>query len=244
MAQTQEQSPDQAPSEQETIVVTGLRHSIQTSQEIKQNAEVIVDSISAVDISALPDRSVTEALQRISGVAIDHLFAPSDTNRFSAEGSGVTVRGLTQVRSELNGRDVFSARNTRGLSFEDVPAEYYIPATATASLELLRAHGVQMRALTAPVKGVEVFTITSNTARPAGNSIDMGTHGVRTIDGTWAASDTVVPAGSFAVPMNQPLARLAFYLIAPTSDDGLVFWNYLDDMLGADVKTFPIARKK
>ncbi|HEX6636715.1 MAG TPA: TonB-dependent receptor, partial [Steroidobacteraceae bacterium] len=105
------------------VVVTGLRRSIQTSQEIKQNAEVIVDSISAVDISALPDRSVTEALQRISGVAIDHLFAPSDTNRFSAEGSGVTVRGLTQVRSELNGRDVFSARNTRGLSFEDVPAE-------------------------------------------------------------------------------------------------------------------------
>jgi TonB-dependent receptor len=105
------------------IVVTGLRQSIQTSQEIKQNAEVIVDSISAVDISALPDRSVTEALQRISGVSIDHLFAPSDTNRFSAEGSGVTVRGLTQVRSELNGRDVFSARNTRGLSFEDVPAE-------------------------------------------------------------------------------------------------------------------------
>ena len=113
-----------APTEPVTeIVVTGLRQSIQTSQEIKQNAEVIVDSISAVDISALPDRSVTEALQRISGVAIDHLFAPSDTNRFSAEGSGVTVRGLTQVRSELNGRDVFSARNTRGLSFEDVPAE-------------------------------------------------------------------------------------------------------------------------
>lgn len=116
------QSAEQDPQLSE-IVVTGLRQSIQTSQEIKQNAEVIVDSISAVDISALPDRSVTEALQRISGVAIDHLFAPSDTNRFSAEGSGVTVRGLTQVRSELNGRDVFSARNTRGLSFEDVPAE-------------------------------------------------------------------------------------------------------------------------
>src|SRR3954468_4857791 len=116
------QSADQEPALTE-VVVTGLRQSIQTSQEIKQNAEVIVDSISAVDISALPDRSVTEALQRISGVAIDHLFAPSDTNRFSAEGSGVTVRGLTQVRSELNGRDVFSAKNTRGLSFEDVPAE-------------------------------------------------------------------------------------------------------------------------
>src|SRR6478735_8591962 len=120
LAQTAQTTKDEPMTE---VVVTGLRHSIQSAQESKQNAEVIVDSISAVDIGALPDRSVTEALQRIPGVAIDHLFAPSDTNRFSAEGSGVTVRGLTQVRSELNGRDVFSARNTRGLSFEDVPAE-------------------------------------------------------------------------------------------------------------------------
>ena len=44
--------------------------------------------------------------------------------------------------------------------------------------------------------------------------------------------------------MNQPLARLAFYLIAPTSDDGLVNWNFLDDVLGADVKMYPILRKK
>src|SRR5688572_16935249 len=117
------QEPKAEPEIDTEIVVTGLRHSIQSALALKQNAEVIVDSISAVDIGALPDRSVTEALQRIPGVAIDHLFAPSDTNRFSAEGSGVTIRGLTQVRSELNGRDVFSARNTRGLSFEDVPAE-------------------------------------------------------------------------------------------------------------------------
>ena len=31
--------------------------------------------------------------------------------------------------------------------------------------------------------------------------------------------------------MDQPLARLAFYLLEPTSDDGLVAWNYLDDRL-------------
>jgi hypothetical protein len=90
-----------------------------------------------------------------------------------------------------------------------------------------------------------VFAITSNTARPPGNSIDMGTHGVRTIDGAWnAAPNARVPAGAFAVPMNQPLARLAFYLLAPTSDDGLVFWNFLDAMLGAEVKEYPVVRKK
>ena len=44
--------------------------------------------------------------------------------------------------------------------------------------------------------------------------------------------------------MNQPLARLAFYLLAPTSDDGVVNWNVIDDLLGEGVKTYPIWRKK
>ncbi|HKE94346.1 MAG TPA: TonB-dependent receptor, partial [Povalibacter sp.] len=117
------QAAESQPQEVEEVIVTGMRQSIESAQDIKRNAEQIVDSVAAVDITALPDRTVTETLQRIPGVAIDHLFAPNDTNRFSAEGSGVVVRGMTQVRSELNGRDVFSARNTRGLSFEDVPSE-------------------------------------------------------------------------------------------------------------------------
>ncbi len=43
----------------------GQRKAIQTAQELKKNAEQIVDSITAVDIGGLPDRSVTEALQRV-----------------------------------------------------------------------------------------------------------------------------------------------------------------------------------
>ena len=106
-----------------TIVVTGIRRSLQRSRDIKRNSDVVVDSVSAEDISALPDRSVTEALQRIPGVAIDRFAAGSDPDHFSTEGSGVVVRGLTYTRSELNGRDTFTANNGRGLSFSDVPSE-------------------------------------------------------------------------------------------------------------------------
>ncbi|MEO8115193.1 MAG: TonB-dependent receptor [Phenylobacterium sp.] len=105
------------------LVVTGQRASIQSAQEIKKNAEQIVDSITAVDIGALPDRSVTEALQRIAGVTITRTPEPRDSDRISVEGSGVQVRGLSYVRSELNGRDSFSAKNGRSLSFDDVPSE-------------------------------------------------------------------------------------------------------------------------
>ena len=48
----------------------------------------------------------------------------------------------------------------------------------------------------------------------------------------------------FADGNAQPLARLAFYLIAPTSDDGLTTWNVLDDLLGEGTKSYPILRKR
>jgi hypothetical protein len=94
-------------------------------------------------------------------------------------------------------------------------------------------------------KGLEQFTITANTQRPASNSIDTGSHALRSLDGAWAPSAAVAPIGSYAVPMNQKLARLAFYLLEPRSDDGLTNWNYLDDVLGVDgAKLYPILRKK
>lgn len=111
-----------ADSQLEEVIVSGQRASIQSAQDVKRNANVVVDSIVAEDIGKLPDRSVTEALQRVPGVTVGR-YTNNDAEHPAAEGSGVAVRGLTQVRSELNGRDVFSAASGRGLSFESVPAE-------------------------------------------------------------------------------------------------------------------------
>jgi TonB-dependent receptor len=105
------------------VVVTGIRRSLETAQSIKQNSEQIVDSVTAQDIGALPDRSVSEALQRIPGITLQRTNNNRDPARLASEGGGVFIRGLSWVRSELNGRDIFSANNGRGLSFEDVSAD-------------------------------------------------------------------------------------------------------------------------
>jgi iron complex outermembrane receptor protein len=104
------------------VVVSGQRAALQSAQKIKQNADEVVDSIVADDIGKLPDRSVTEVLQRIVGVTIDRSMK-GDPQHYAVEGSGVAIRGLSYVRSELNGRDSFSANGGRSLSFEDVPPE-------------------------------------------------------------------------------------------------------------------------
>ena len=105
------------------ILVTGIRKALATSQEIKKEADTVVDSITASDIGAFPDKSVAEALQRMSGITVTRFAASGDTTHFSAEPSGVVIRGLPQVRSEFNGRDSFNANSSRGLSFSDVSPE-------------------------------------------------------------------------------------------------------------------------
>ena len=105
------------------IVVSGFRASLNDAQDIKRDADTFVDVISAEDIGALPDRSVAESLQRVPGVNIGRFEKTTDPDRFSVEGTGVIVRGLPFVRSELNGRDIFSATGGRVLSFNDVSPE-------------------------------------------------------------------------------------------------------------------------
>jgi iron complex outermembrane receptor protein len=107
----------------EEVVVTGMRSSLNTAQELKRNADTVKDVITASDIGALPDKSVTEALQRVPGVTIERFASSSDPKHYADEGTGVLVRGLDRVRSEVNGRDAFSANPGGGLSYEDFPAE-------------------------------------------------------------------------------------------------------------------------
>ncbi|NRA30993.1 MAG: TonB-dependent receptor [Parvularculaceae bacterium] len=121
LAQAQDAPEEVDPDD--VIVVKGIRKSLQDAQDLKEDASVFLDAISASDISALPDRSVSEALQRVPGVSILRFAGPDDPDHFGVEGSGAIIRGLPFVRAELNGRDVFSASQGGGLDFEDVSPE-------------------------------------------------------------------------------------------------------------------------
>ena len=106
------------------IVVTGQRAALRSAINIKKSADVILDSISADDAGKLPDNSVTEVLQRIVGVNMTRIQTGAvGSENFLAEGTGITIRGLDSVVSQLNGRDSFSSVNGRTLAWEDIPPE-------------------------------------------------------------------------------------------------------------------------
>ena len=122
---------------------------------------------------------------------------------------------------------------------EVVPSAYYISKDATKAIELLKAHGIQMREVPAPIN-VDAFGFTANSAVQ-----NFEGHAVRKLEGKWGGNiDYVGGTRVFEVSMHQPLGRLVFYLLEPTSDDGLVAWNYLDDQLKGETGLYPIGRKK
>ena len=109
-------APDAGPQEAtelDTVTVTALRQSLETAQTIKQSSDMIVDSIVAEDIGKLPDNSVADALQRVTGVQI--------AQGTQGETTGVVIRGLPNVISTLNGREIFSGSG-RGFAFQNLPA--------------------------------------------------------------------------------------------------------------------------
>ncbi len=121
------QTAPPAPSKDEepvTVVVSGQRAAMQSAAKLKQNAEEVIDGVVAEEAGKLPDKSITEVLQRVVGVTMDRNRSRGDPEHFSVEGSGISVRGLTWGSSTLNGRESFSAGwPGRELSWGDIPAE-------------------------------------------------------------------------------------------------------------------------
>jgi iron complex outermembrane receptor protein len=109
--------------EAEEIVITARQQALLNAIERKQKAESSIDSVVADDAGQLPDASLAEVLQRVSGVSVVRFSSLGDPDHFASEGTGVQVRGLSGVAGRLNGREVFSSSNGRGLSWGDVPPE-------------------------------------------------------------------------------------------------------------------------
>lgn len=116
-------APAADSSEPQEVVVVGVRKALENALDVKRESATVVDSISATDIGAFPDESVSGALQRVPGITVNRLQSNDDSTHPSGEPTGVLIRGLPQVRTEFNGRDSFSADASRGLNFNDVSPE-------------------------------------------------------------------------------------------------------------------------
>ncbi|MBI1683781.1 TonB-dependent receptor [Caulobacter hibisci] len=101
------------PNVVDTVIVKGIRGSLNAAAEKKRKSAQIVESIESEDVGKLPDNNVPEALSRITGVQIE---------RVHGEGSNVTIRGMSGISTTINGNSN-SVGEARSTNLADIPAE-------------------------------------------------------------------------------------------------------------------------
>ncbi len=111
-AQDADNADTVASGEENTIVVTGIRSSLQSALNEQRNADSLVEVIQAEDIGKLPDQNLAEVLENVTGIQI---------TRTAGVGTGVQIRGTNDNQVQINGVQTVSAGTGRGgISFEDI----------------------------------------------------------------------------------------------------------------------------
>jgi iron complex outermembrane receptor protein len=105
-------------SEEDAIVVTGFRASLDSSAKLKRNSASIVESVTAEDIGKLPDVSIADSLARLPGVTAQRLEGRDQ--RLSIRGLGPDF-GTTL----LNGREQVTVGDNRGVEYDQYPSEFF-----------------------------------------------------------------------------------------------------------------------
>ena len=105
-----------AESEDDVIVVSGFRASLENAVNEKKNNDQIVESVSAEDIGKLPDASIGESIARLPGVT---------SQRLNGRSNNISIRGFGPDFSQttLNGREQTSTGDNRAVEFDQYPSE-------------------------------------------------------------------------------------------------------------------------
>ncbi len=103
-------------TEDNAIVVTGFRASLESAVNEKKKSDQIVESVSAEDIGKLPDASIGESIARLPGLT---------SQRISGRAGYISIRGFGPDFSStlLNGRQQTSTNDNRGIEFDQYPSE-------------------------------------------------------------------------------------------------------------------------
>lgn len=95
------------------VTVHPILFSLESAQEQQRESEDQIEVIVAGDVGKFPDNDVAAALSHVSGLQVTYL---------QGQANNVTLRGLPDVATTLNGRRFFST-TSRNFNFADMPAD-------------------------------------------------------------------------------------------------------------------------
>ncbi|MXP31906.1 TonB-dependent receptor [Parerythrobacter jejuensis] len=115
-ADSGEEATGEEPEDENMIIVSGFRESLESAVAEKRNSDLILESVTAEDIGKLPDDSIGESIARLPGVT---------SQRLNGRANVIAIRGLGPDFSQtlLNGREQTSTGDNRAVEFDQYPSE-------------------------------------------------------------------------------------------------------------------------
>lgn len=140
----QDAAPEAAVTEdQNVVIVTGYRGSLQSSTTAKKRAVGFEDAIFAEDMGKFPDSNLAESFNRIPGITI--------AREINGEGTTIAIRGLGSsfTRVLLNGApvangstgDVNTSNTNREVDLDIFPTELFTQLTVSKSASASQLEG-------------------------------------------------------------------------------------------------------
>ena len=168
-ASAQDTAADKAPAKSDAavapteVVVIGTRAGLKKATAVKRDSSQFVDSVIADDIGKLPDVNVAESLQRVSGVQI---------KRSLGEGTQVSIRGLTENLTLVNGRDVVDSAGRGGSGVDSLGSGSY-GLLAQLPSEIIQRLDVTKLSAASDIEGALSGTVNIITAKPLDSKKDI-----------------------------------------------------------------------
>ncbi len=106
-AEDAKKAADAKKAEPETIVVTGIRASLERSIETKKDADTNVEVVSAEDVGKMPDKNIADALSRLTGVNVQYggALAMDEAERVAIRGTSPNLNLVTLNSHALSSGD-------------------------------------------------------------------------------------------------------------------------------------------
>ena len=107
------------------------------------------------------------------------------------------------------------------------PWGYLFPNSLSKIVPLLLDHGITVKQLTEEVEvEVEAYSATSVT-----HTEYFQAHYLKAVEAEKEVKTVTMPAGSFFIPSGQPMSNFISYIFEPETNDNLITWGFLDNVL-------------
>ena len=204
----------------------GLEHGVRSGlvafkavlEYVRDNAEDVMTTVNRARRETLAMGLAAEG-----EVAVDMRYGPED-RRVTYEvriGRGDTARVIEVESDSLMKKPIPLRTRPR-------PYAYILPRDATDAVAMLQRHGITVEMLedTARIE-VQAYAIGEVAYAPQYNhaaTVRIDVADVVTFERTF-------PRGTYVVPTGQMLGRVAAHMLEPETDDNVVYWNAMDELV-------------